>query len=344
MASAVKNDSVCDHVQVSSSHLHWAVAGGLAAWAAARLSGADRVHAAEGWAVPALSFTPQVTAAALAALPLLRGGSSRGAATLAAAALAASVAPRAIPRPQPPADGAELRVLTSNMLFGRDDAETIVRLAAVSGADVLFLQELTAGAAARLQRAGLGSVLPYQVFESVTSGPKGSGIWARYPLRGGLDVQPLSRSMPVARIDLPGGESAQLVCVHLRPPRPSHSPSGAARWRTEMELLPGPGDVPVILAGDFNATVDHARFRALLRQGYVDAAVQAGRGLVPTWGPRPGGKLAMLAIDHILLDPRCAVRSVSAHSVPGTDHRALYAQIQLPAVSRPCDRPPGDAA
>jgi endonuclease/exonuclease/phosphatase (EEP) superfamily protein YafD len=97
-----------------------------------------------------------------------------------------------------------------------------------------------------------------------------------------------------------------------------------------MATLPGPGDVPVIMAGDFNATLDHARFRALLRLGYVDAAVQAGRGLVPTWGPRPGGDLAMLAIDHILLDPRCAVRRVSAYKLPGTDHRALYAQIQLP--------------
>jgi len=38
----------------------------------------------------------------------------------------------------------------------------------------------------------------------------------------------------------------------------------------------------------------------------------------------------VLAIDHILLDPRCAVRAFSAHRLPGTDHRALYAQIQLP--------------
>ena len=42
------------------------------------------------------------------------------------------------------------------------------------------------------------------------------------------------------------------------------------------------------------------------------------------------GGLVMLAIDHILLDPRCAVRAVSTHKLPGTDHRALYAQIQLP--------------
>ena len=323
--------AVCDHDQVSSSQLQWAVAGGLAAWAGARLAGVDRVRRAEGWAVPALSFTPQVAAAALAALPLLRRDrGSRSAITLAAAALAAAVVPRAIPRPQPSADGAELRVLTSNLLVGRADAESLVGLVASSGADVLFLQELTDGAANRLHKAGLDSVLPYQVLEPVHYGPKGSGIWCRYPLRDGLAVAPASRSRPVACLDVPGGQSVQLVCVHLRPPRPSRSPSGAARWRTEMATLPGPDDVPVIMAGDFNATLDHARFRELLRLGYADAAVQAGRGLVPTWGPRPGGDVAVLAIDHILLDPRCAVRAVSTHKLPGTDHRALFAQIQLP--------------
>jgi endonuclease/exonuclease/phosphatase family metal-dependent hydrolase len=280
--------------------------------------------------VPSLSFTPQVAAAAVAALPLLRSGRSRSVTALAAAALTAAVAQRAVPRPQPRVDGAELRVLTSNLLVGRASAESLVRLVNSTGADVLFLQELTEGAAARLQKAGLDDVLPYQVLDPAVYGSKGSGIWARYPMRDGLAVPPASRSRPVARLDVPGGQSVQLVCVHLRPPRPLRSPSGAARWRTEMAMLPGPGDVPVIMAGDFNATIDHAQFRALLRLGYVDAAVQAGRGLVPTWGPRPGGAPAMLAIDHILLDPRCAVRTVSAHKLPGTDHRALYARIRLP--------------
>ncbi len=316
---------------MSSSHLHWVVAGGLAAWAGARLAGADRLRSTEAWTVQSLSFTPQVAAAAVAALPLLRRNGSRGVATLAAAALTAAVAPRAIPRPQPPAGGAELGVLTVNMLVGRADAESVVRLVATTGADVLFLQELTDGALARLQEAGLDSVLPYQVVEPTTFGPKGSGIYARYPLRDGLDVPPASRSRPVARLDVAPGQSAELVCVHLRPPRGAHSPGGAARWRAEMAMLPGPSDeIPVILAGDFNATLDHARFRALLRLGYVDAAVQVGRGLVPTWGPRPGGEVALLAIDHVLVDQRCAVRAVSAHNLPGTDHRALYAEIQLP--------------
>jgi hypothetical protein len=42
----------------------WVVAGGFAAWAAARLTAADRVRRTEIPVVPLLSVTPQVAAAA----------------------------------------------------------------------------------------------------------------------------------------------------------------------------------------------------------------------------------------------------------------------------------------
>jgi endonuclease/exonuclease/phosphatase (EEP) superfamily protein YafD len=83
-----------------------------------------------------------------------------------------------------------------------------------------------------------------------------------------------------------------------------------------------------VLAGDFNATLDHVQFRRLLRTGHVDAAGQVGKGLVPTWGPV--GRLAVLAIDHVVVDPGCAVLAASVHNLPGSDHRAVYAELRLP--------------
>ena len=80
--------------------------------------------------------------------------------------------------------------------------------------------------------------------------------------------------------------------------------------------------------GDFNATLDHAAFRDVLRLGYADAAQQAGDALTPTWGP--AGKDAMLTLDHVLVDRSCAVLACSVHVVPGSDHRAVYTEIQLP--------------
>jgi endonuclease/exonuclease/phosphatase (EEP) superfamily protein YafD len=310
--------------------MEWAVAGALAGWAAARLAGADRLRFAEAWTVPLLSFTPQVTAGAWVSALLLRGAGPAAAAAVSGAALTAAVGPRALPARQPPAAGPVLRVLTANLLFGRAVAEAVVELACRKHVDVLFVQELTDDAAASLQRAGLGDLLPHRVTQPIRHSSRGS-IYARYPLRGGPATAPPSAARCTARLDLPDGQFVKLACVHAAPPKHPWSPGSTARWRSQLSALPAPGDSPHILAGDFNATLDHAQFRLLLRRGYVDAASQVGNGLSPTWGPRPGRRLSLLAIDHILIDPRCAVLTTSAHSLPGSDHRALYAELRLPA-------------
>jgi endonuclease/exonuclease/phosphatase (EEP) superfamily protein YafD len=311
--------------------MEWAVAGALAGWAAARLAGADRLRFAEAWSVPLLALTPQVAAGAWASAVLLRSKGPAAAATAAGAALTAAVGARAIPSRQPTAAGPVLRVLTANLLVGRAAADAVVELARCTHVDVLFVQELTDQAAAGLERAGLRDLLAHQVAQPTPHGTRGSGIYARYPLTGGPPTAPASAIRCTARLDLPSGQFVQLACVHSPPPKPPWSPCATARWRGQLSALPPPGDSPFILAGDFNATLDHAQFRRLLHRGYVDAASQAGNGLVPTWGPRPHRRLTLLAIDHVLLDRRCAVLTTSAHRLTGSDHRALYAELRLPA-------------
>jgi endonuclease/exonuclease/phosphatase (EEP) superfamily protein YafD len=202
------------------SALEWTVAGGLAGWAAARLAAADRCRYAEAWAVPLLSFTPQATAGAWAGALLIRGRGARVTAGLAGAALTAALASRALPHQQPPASGPALRLLTANLQLGRAAAAPLVELARQTGADVLFVQELTEEAAARLHRAGLSALLPHHITQAVPDGAGGSGIYARHPLSDGLAVPPASLAQPTARLDLPSGQSLQLMCVHARPPKP----------------------------------------------------------------------------------------------------------------------------
>jgi len=279
--------------------------------------------------VPLLSFTPQVAAAAAWAALGLRLARRRGpaaTAALAAAALGLVVRSRAIPRPQPEASGPMLRVLTVNLYVGRADAEAVVARVRQAGADVLFLQELTEDAVTRLKQAGLDDLMPHARLE-LRGGPRGSGIYARYPLAEGPLVEPARASQPTALLELPGGAAVELVCVHSAAPDPVRRGS-AARWRGELAQLPPPGTLPRVVAGDFNATLDHAAFRDVLRLGYADAAQRAGNALTPTWGLP--GKRAVLTLDHVLVDRSCAVLRCSVHVVPGSDHRAVYAEIQLP--------------
>ena len=37
-----------------------------------------------------------------------------------------------------------------------------------------------------------------------------------------------------------------------------------------------------------------------------------------------------VTIDHVLADARIGVRAVSVHTIPGTDHRAVFAELVLP--------------
>ena len=85
-----------------------------------------------------------------------------------------------------------------------------------------------------------------------------------------------------------------------------------------------------MLAGDFNATLDHADLRDLLDRGYRDAAEQAGVGLRPTW---PAGKdllPALVTIDHVLADRRVRVISARSVAIPGSDHRGVLTELLLP--------------
>jgi len=305
-----------------------AAAAVLVGWAIIRLAGADRVHRVEAPVAPLLSFTPFIAAAAPAVTLLQRRRCGAVAAALAGSALAAVVMPRAIKRQQPDARGPILRVLTANLLAGRASEDAVVDLVWRSRADVLFVQELTDDATSRLKQAGLNDLLPHSVTDASSAGPCGSGIYTRFPLSDGPAIKPISVAQPTARMELPAGQVVDLVCVHPQPPTPVTSRRKAARWRKELSVLPRPAEVPRVLAGDFNATFDHSHFRRLLRLGYADAAAQKGKGLVPTWGPK--GKPALLTIDHVLLDARCAVLQVSVHTLPGTDHRAVFTEFRLP--------------
>lgn len=335
----------CDPERMSARRVGETVAGGLAGLAVLRLAAADRVPWARALTAPLLALTPAAAVAGWVSMPLVRGRDARTVTALATAALTVTVIPRALPRRQPAASGPVLRVLTQNMLIGAAPVDALVELARITGADVLFVQELTDQAASGLAQAGIGAMFPHQAIAPSDGSVHDTGIYARYPLcedapavdddgrRAGAGGP---RRMPQrpAQLQLPSGHSVRLVCVHMPPPKPPWAPWWAERWQAELGRVPPPGnppaDLPVVIAGDFNATVDHAPLRGVLRRGYRDAACEVGNGLVPTWGPEPHGHPPLLTIDHVLVGPGCAVLRTRVHRIPGIDHRALYAELRLP--------------
>ncbi|MGH3681150.1 MAG: endonuclease/exonuclease/phosphatase family protein [Natronosporangium sp.] len=310
----------------------WAVAAGLVLFTGLRISGLDL-----GWpVVAALAFTPYMAVGSL--VPLATAAAVRAWRPLAVVSactvvLAILVVPRMLPATAPPAGGPPLRVMTVNLYGGAGDTGTVVELVRRHRVDVLTVLELTGSDAGRLATAGIDALLPHQRLLPGDS-VEGSGIYARFPLSPAADLERDSRfEMPAVRLRVPGADPVELLAVHPVPPVAGQ----IASWRHELRTLPpATPDGPVrVLAGDFNATLDHAPLRALIASGYADAGDATGAGLVGTWRDlRPVGRLLpAVPIDRVLVDPRVAVNDLSVHPIPGSDHRSVIAHLTLPAGS-----------
>lgn len=226
----------------------------------------------------------------------------------------------------------EVRVLSSNLRYGRADPEEFVDLAR-SSADVITVTELTAEAVRGLHDAGIHETFPYSIlFPAANAG--GNGIWSRHPLTPVSPTRYWNSSMVAARVKIPGASGEAVVAsVHVTSPMASFESwrNAMVATKSRLEGLVRVESGTVIAAGDFNSTPDMRQFRDLLTNGYRDAASSAGAGLGPTF-PSSGAVPPLITIDHVLIR-RAEVVSVTAVSVSDTDHRALLATIGIPAVN-----------
>ncbi|MEU0796204.1 endonuclease/exonuclease/phosphatase family protein [Amycolatopsis sp. NPDC005961] len=293
----------------------------LAALVALRLIGYD----GDWYTLVALALTPYVAAAGalLGGLALaLRRWWVGGTALVLAIALAVLVLPRLAASDQREVHGKTLRVLASNLLYGQADPKAVVDLVREQRIDVLNLVELTPRAVDGLTAAGLFQALPYRVLHPAP-GAFGSGIVSRFPLKEVNLTGDSAAKQPGAQADLGDGVVAEIVAVH-----PISPDVDTPQWEREIkDLSRAAGEHGLrILAGDFNATLDHAAFRTVLSRGYNDAAEEHGSGLTPTW---PSSS-PVVTIDHVVVDNRAAVQDYRVFDVAGSDHRAVFAEVRLP--------------
>ncbi len=290
-------------------------------WAVLRVLGVEVPYPL----VALIAFTPY--AALTSPLPvvlalILRRKGVALVAAVAALALGATMVPRAVAGPRPEAEGPQLVVMTSNLWLGRANVPALLRIARRHDVDVLSVQELRPRMLPKFET----DQFPYQILLPDT-GAAGAGLLSTRPLTStGGELQ------PEAVFELAGAPPVRIKAVH---PRPPVNRAAEPEWRAALAALPDAdeqGDVQ-ILAGDFNATLDHSEFRSLLDRGWVDAADAAGEGWTPTWPAPPKQRRALpLTIDHILVDRRVRVEKVTVVRVPRSDHRAVIAVLRLPAA------------
>ncbi|MER5772495.1 endonuclease/exonuclease/phosphatase family protein [Streptomyces sp. NPDC001985] len=220
---------------------------------------------------------------------------------------------------------AQLEVLTSNVEFG-NASRALVETVRREKPDLVFVQECAEtcsdALAAEIPRADY----PHR---NVVEGPmaSGSAILSKYPLRTAPGIRS-TLAMPGSVAEIAGKE-VHLQLAHPLPP----IPGGVDAWRGELgrmrDYATGVKDAPAIVAGDFNATPDHAAFRRILDAGGLrNSADLGGAARTPSW-PTMVSRPLGAQIDHVLISREFSVRGARFLELGDTDHRSLLVRLDL---------------
>jgi len=218
-----------------------------------------------------------------------------------------------------PAGATRLRVATINAHLGGVDARALVDLVRDQRVDVLAVEELPPEAIPPLDAAGLRELFPYRELR-----PKDdSSLYSRLPFTtSGPLAAATTWPQTTGTINV-AGRAVEFVAVH------TYFPTGdAGLWANDLTALKTTAGENSVVLGDFNATLDHAPMRELLSAGLVDSHAELGNGWAPTW-PADSVLPPVVQLDHVLHGRGLAAVATSEHTLPGSDHRLVFAELAL---------------
>lgn len=241
----------------------------------------------------------------------------------------------------PAATESSLRVLTWNTAGEAVSAEMIAQRVLDQGADIVALPETTEAVgeqiAVMLREMGHPMwVHNVQFKPDVVDGPKSwqttvlvSPDLGEYSvIESSEDGSSNTGSVPSVVLMPVDGSGPTIVAVHAVAPRPEEM----QQWRADLQWIADQcpqGDV--ILAGDFNATIDHMAPYGVGGgdMGFCrDVATRTGNGYSGTW---PSSLPALLSapIDHVMASQNWVpTGSLVLDDAGGSDHRGLVVQLE----------------
>jgi endonuclease/exonuclease/phosphatase (EEP) superfamily protein YafD len=236
-------------------------------------------------------------------------------------------------------DEASVTVLSWNTLGEVPEAATIAGLAVDEGADVVVLPETTEPlgeeVAVAMRDGGSPMWVHTVAFDEVAKARSTTILISPelgdYEVSSALVAGPPGNTNTVPSIvaEPVGGDGPRIVAVHAVAPIRWE----LRNWRSDLDWLAEQcSGESVIMAGDFNATVDH--FAGHGTDGgdlgrCTDAAVQGGAGGAGTW-PTDVHELFGSPIDHVVATPDWtvdAVRVLGDYDDSGSDHRPIVATL-----------------
>src|SRR5450830_314699 len=200
----------------------------------------------------------------------------------------------------------DITVLSWNTLGGLPGAARIARLALDSGADIVSLPETTKPTAddvAALMKASGRAMSEHTVSSDQSYQSRSTSVLVADSLgEYHIDSSASSTSSVPTIVMLPNdGSGPTIIAVHPIAPVEGEMHN----WRSDLDWLGGACDSKnVIMAGDFNSTIDHlagfAGEPGTTIGGCTDAGLQSGNGAVGTW-PTTVPALLGAPIDHVMM-------------------------------------------
>jgi endonuclease/exonuclease/phosphatase (EEP) superfamily protein YafD len=240
-----------------------------------------------------------------------------------------------------PAKGAKsIRVLTWNTAGAATSAQTIAQTAVAMDADIVTLPETTIETGEKValaMRAMNHRMWAYHTQYGEHGWDASSTTLLISPRLGDYSVVASSVNGSTGTSTVPSvvampvdGKGPVVVAAHAVAPRAEY----LARWQSDLRWLADQcGSANVIMAGDFNATLDHMSglgVKDATLGKCTDAASRTGNGAVGTW---PTSMPALLGspIDHVMSTTAWRPSgSVVLRSLDGSgsDHRPLVVQLE----------------
>lgn len=219
-------------------------------------------------------------------------------------------------------------VMTVNLEYGQADMAQVEAAVDGLGVDVLVLTETTSATQEALDQGALAT-LPHRS-GTVREDAGGTLILTADP-HTEIELRFAAAFDHVAVEIDSGGFTWRVLGSHIYPPEMWD----AQQWRADLRsverwLDAQAPEVPLVVAGDLNASQGHPGFRSAF-EGFDSAHQRVGAGWVRTW-PTASWIPRFIQLDHILVRGLSPVDAGTAQ-IDNTDHLAAWGRLRLPVLS-----------
>ena len=265
-------------------------------------------------------------AACALALALLRSYGLAVLALLAAAVNMAFVVLLYLPAADPGyLDALPVRVMLANVHRASADYPAVVSLVHKEEPDAVVFIEVSPEWVAGL--APLEAAYPHRVVVA-RSDDYGLAVYSRLPL--GQTVTPTLGTLATPAIATTAqvrDKAVTLIAAHPPPPKSTELAAERNRQYEELATLVRMHDAPMVLCADLNSTPWSPFFTDLLSGTGLRNSRQ-GFGVLATWNA-DWPRMAAIPIDHCLVSPDVAVRSLRYGPRVGSDHLPLIVDVAI---------------